>query len=83
MTSAAQMSPSKGHASVVTAADSRAVYLTPLKKIWKDKDACRMIIVACSDQMRPFMEKLGTQPDRIENEVSSASNPQLPDDQFS
>jgi len=49
--SAAQMSPSKAHASVVTAADSRAVYLTPLKKISKNNNACRMILVAFSDQI--------------------------------
>jgi hypothetical protein len=32
--------------------------------------------------MRKFLEKLGTQPDRLESECSSTSNPQRPDDQF-
>jgi hypothetical protein len=59
-----------------------AVYSSPAHKLWKDKDTCRMIIAACSEPMRKFLEKLGTQPDRLESECSSTSNPQRPDDQF-
>ena len=59
-----------------------AVYSSPAHKLWKDKDTCRMIIAACSEPLRKFLEKLGTQPDRLESECSSTSNPQRPDDQF-
>ena len=59
-----------------------AVYSSPLHKLWKDKDTCRMIIAACSEPLRKFLEKLGTQPDRLESECSSTGNPQRPDDQF-
>ena len=53
-----------------------AVYSSPLHKLWKDKDTCRMIIAACSEPLRKFLEKLGTQPDRLESECSSTGNPQ-------
>ena len=52
-----------------------AVYSSPLHKLWKDKDTCRMIIAACSEPLRKFLEKLGTQPDRLESECSSTGNP--------
>ena len=58
------------------------VYSSPAHKMWRDKDTCRLIITACSESLRPFLEKLGTQPTRLESERSSTSNPQRPDDQF-
>ena len=57
-------------------------YSSPAHKMWRDKDTCRLIITACSESLRPFLEKLGTQPTRLESERSSTSNPQRPDDQF-
>jgi hypothetical protein len=57
-------------------------YSSPKQKFWSDGDTCRMIVAACSDKLRPFLDKFGTQPNRLESERSSASNPQRPDDQF-
>jgi hypothetical protein len=38
-----------------------AVYSSLAHKLWKDKDTCPMIIAACSEPLRKFLEKLGTQ----------------------
>jgi len=57
-------------------------YSSPAHKMWRDKDTCRLIVVACSDELRPFLDKFGTQPTRLESERSCVSNPQRPDDQF-
>jgi len=49
------------------------MYSSPAQKFWCDRDTCRMIVAACSDRLRPFLDKLGTQPNRLESELSSAS----------
>ena len=89
MASTAEMSPGAVAGAVTSTADYTpaemslaAVYSSPTHKLWKDKDTCCLIIAACSEPLRKFLEKLGTQPDRLESECSSTSNPQRPDDQF-
>jgi hypothetical protein len=57
-------------------------YVSPEKKMWKVASASRMILAACDDRMREFLQKLGTPPNRLEEQVSCAGNPQRPDDQF-
>ena len=51
------------------------MYSSPAHKNWCDRDTCRMVVAACSDRLRPFLDKLGTQPNRLESERSSAWHP--------
>ena len=39
-----------------TAAD---MYSSPAQKFWSDGDTCRMIVAACSNNLRPFLDKFG------------------------
>ena len=68
-----------------TAADGMAAadqYVSPLKKFWSGNQGIRLILCALEDCMVGPMERLGTQSDRLETQVGSASNPQGPDDHF-
>jgi hypothetical protein len=57
-------------------------YVSPVKKIWNGRDACRLILASLEERMVAPLERFGTAPTRVEAQVSSSSNPQRPDDQF-
>jgi hypothetical protein len=68
-----------------TAADGMAAadkYVSPAKKFWSGGQGIRLVLCALEDCMVRPMERLGTQSDRLETQVSCASNPQGPDDHF-
>jgi hypothetical protein len=68
-----------------TAADGMAAadkYVSPAKKFWSGGQGIRLVLCALEDCMVGPMERLGTQSDRLETQVSCAGNPQGPDDHF-
>ena len=57
-----------------TAADGMAAadaYVSPSKKFWSGGQGIRLVLCALADRMAGPMERLGTQSDRLETQVSS------------
>ena len=75
--------PGSGRSSPVRQSGSPiSWYVSPETSKWNPKREIRLILAACTEEMKPFLDKLGTTPERLEMNVSSSVAPMLPHDQF-